>query len=195
MPSSSSFTLFGQWEVTVQFLLPQWREYWTITLILRNYLYLINLNIFPLKTIREYIMLVWDPQITSLPADWAISSGAKRTRSNFQHFGQNKNMENKPQLNVVVISYFNMMKYCLLCLKCCCWWSQGYTIRVLSDDTDIFVLLVFWVFNTSLSAVVLMENWEGRLLLFNDTCEKLGSKCIQLLGTHYLTGSDTTPYF
>lgn len=39
-----------------------------------------------------------------------------------------------------------------------------------------------------------MENWDGKVLSINATCKKLGKKCLQLLGMHYLTGSDTTSY-
>lgn len=73
--------------------------------------------------------------------------------------------------------------------------SDGHkVIRVLSDDTDIFVLLVYWVYKASIMATVQMENWQGMVLSINATCEELGPKCLQLLGMHFLTGSDTTSY-
>ena len=34
-------------------------------------------------------------------------------------------------------------------------------IRVLSDDNDVFVLLVYWVHRASLKCKVQMERWDG----------------------------------
>ena len=68
-------------------------------------------------------------------------------------------------------------------------------IRVLTNDTDIFVLLVYWTFKAKIKAEVQMENWEGKVLSINTTCKELGQKSLELLGMHYLTGSDTTSYF
>ena len=43
-------------------------------------------------------------------------------------------------------------------------------IRVLSDDTDIFVLLVYWVYQAELQCKVQMERWDGAVLDINATC-------------------------
>ena len=67
-------------------------------------------------------------------------------------------------------------------------------IRILSDDTDVFVLLVYWVYRYDIQATVQMERWDGAIWDINATCAELGLKCLQLLGMHYLTGSDTTSY-
>ena len=67
-------------------------------------------------------------------------------------------------------------------------------IRILSDDTDVFVMLVYWVYRHDIQATVQMEKWDGTILDINATCVELGPKCLQLLGMHYLTGSDTTSY-
>ncbi len=69
-------------------------------------------------------------------------------------------------------------------------------IRVLSDDTDIFVLLVYWVYQADLELLckVQMERWDGTVLNINATCANLGPKCLQLLGMHALSGCDTTSY-
>ena len=73
--------------------------------------------------------------------------------------------------------------------------SEGHkVIRVLSDDTDIFCLLVYWVYKMNIMANIQMENCEGRVLCIKSTCKYLGAKCLQLLGIHYLTGSDITSY-
>ena len=67
-------------------------------------------------------------------------------------------------------------------------------IRVLSDDTDVLVLLVYWVFRRQLACKVQMERWDGTVLDINYTCADLGPKSLQLLGMHALTGCDTTSY-
>ena len=73
--------------------------------------------------------------------------------------------------------------------------SKGHkVIRVLSDDTGIFCLLVYWVYKMNIMTNIQMENWEGRVLCIKYTCKNLGAKCLQLLGMHYLTGSDITSY-
>ena len=69
-------------------------------------------------------------------------------------------------------------------------------VRVLCDDTDVFVLLVFWMWRNQLvdKCQMQMERWDGAVLNINQTCTKLGSKCLQLLGMHALTGCDTTSF-
>ena len=71
--------------------------------------------------------------------------------------------------------------------------SQSVT-RILSDDTDVFVLLVYWVNPTDLQCKVQIERWDGSVLDINATCADLGQKCLQLLGMHALSGCDTTSY-
>jgi len=67
-------------------------------------------------------------------------------------------------------------------------------ICVLSDDTDMFVLLVYWVFRQQLACKVQMEHWDETVLDINSTCADLGPKSLQLLGMHALTGCNTTSY-
>ena len=67
-------------------------------------------------------------------------------------------------------------------------------VRVLCDDTDVFVLFVFWLWRNQLVYQMQMERWDGTVLDINQTCTKLGSKCPQLLGMHALTGCDTTSF-
>ena len=43
-------------------------------------------------------------------------------------------------------------------------------IRVLSDDTDVFVLLVYWCYKRQMKAMVQMEKWDGTILFINETC-------------------------
>lgn len=67
-------------------------------------------------------------------------------------------------------------------------------VRVLSDDTDVFVLLVYWTFKAELNCKVQLQRWDGTLLDINATCAVLGEKCLQLLGVHAITGCDTTSF-
>jgi len=67
-------------------------------------------------------------------------------------------------------------------------------ICVLSDDTDAFVLLVYWVHRAGLQRIVQMERWDGTVLDINAICADLGKKCLQLLGVHALSGCNTVLY-
>jgi len=67
-------------------------------------------------------------------------------------------------------------------------------IRILSDDTDVFVMLVYWVWKMQLNCSVQMERWNGVVVDINATCTELGPKCLQLLGVHALSGCDTVSY-
>ena len=69
------------------------------------------------------------------------------------------------------------------------------TIRILSDDTDVFVLLVYWTSRMRVAAKIQMEKWNEDVLDINETVRRLGpSKCSQLLGIHALSGCDTVSY-
>lgn len=82
-----------------------------------------------------------------------------------------------------------MVSYVLEAANC----RKG-VIRILSDDTDVFILLVYWVYRAELQCKVQMERWDGTVLDVNATCADLGPKCLQLLGMHALSGCDTTSY-
>ena len=59
-----------------------------------------------------------------------------------------------------------------------------HVVRVVSDDTDIFVLLVYWTWRCDLHdrLAVQMEKWDGVVIDVNATCAHLGSTvCSQLL--------------
>ena len=69
------------------------------------------------------------------------------------------------------------------------------TIRILSDDTDVFVLLVYWTSRMRFVAKIQMEKWNGDVLDINETVQRLGPrKCSQLLGIHALSCCDTVSY-
>ena len=69
-------------------------------------------------------------------------------------------------------------------------------VRVLCDDTDVFMLLVFWTRRNQLvgKCHVQMDRCDGAVLNINQTCTTLGSKCLQLLEMLALTGCDTTSF-
>ena len=70
-------------------------------------------------------------------------------------------------------------------------------VRILSDDSDIFVLLVYWTWRYDLQVRVSeqMEKWDGVVLDINATCANLGDTvCSLLLGAHALSGCDTASY-
>ncbi len=67
------------------------------------------------------------------------------------------------------------------------------TIRILSDDTDIFVLLVYWAWKANVKSAVQMK-WDDIILDINATVRTLSDKCQGLLGMHALSGCDTVSY-
>ena len=70
--------------------------------------------------------------------------------------------------------------------------SGAQTVRILSDDTDVFVLLVYWAWKAEVSCHVQMEKWVWSVLNINATVNKLGEKCKGIL--HALSGCDTVSY-
>ena len=61
--------------------------------------------------------------------------------------------------------------------------------------TDIFVLLVYWVYQAELQCkVVQMEQWDGTVLDINATCTNVEPKRLRLLGMHALSRCDKTSY-
>ena len=70
-------------------------------------------------------------------------------------------------------------------------------VRILCDDSDIFVLLEYWTWRDDLQVrvSVQMEKWDGVVLDINATCANLGDTvCPHLLGAHALSGCDTDSY-
>ena len=67
--------------------------------------------------------------------------------------------------------------------------ERAQTIRILSDATDVFVLLVYWTSRMRVFAKIQMEKWNGDGLDINKTIHRLGPrKCSQLLGIHAMPG-------
>ena len=73
--------------------------------------------------------------------------------------------------------------------------SRGaQTVRILSDDTDVFILLVYWCHKANVTCPIQMEKWDGTVLNINDTVSRLGSTCSGILRMHALSGCDTVSY-
>ena len=60
-------------------------------------------------------------------------------------------------------------------------------IRIISDDTDVLILLVFWIRKLMITSLVQLEKWDGSVLHVNDIAAALGDKSLQLLGIHAVT--------
>ena len=54
--------------------------------------------------------------------------------------------------------------------------AGAQTIRILSDDTDVFVLLEYWTSRMRVVAKIEMEMWNGDILDINETVQRLGPK-------------------
>ena len=48
-------------------------------------------------------------------------------------------------------------------------------MMILTDDIDVFVLLVYWVWKMQHHSAVQMEHWNGVVIDINATCLLLGS--------------------
>ena len=67
-------------------------------------------------------------------------------------------------------------------------------IQVLSDDTDIFVLLVYFTWYYNPTAKISMKKYNGQFIDINATLSKYGDKCSNILATHSLSGCDSVSY-
>ena len=66
------------------------------------------------------------------------------------------------------------------------------TIRILSNGTNVVVLLVYWTSKMQINDKIQMEKWDGDILDINKTVKLLGRrKYSQLLGAHALSGCDS----
>ena len=72
--------------------------------------------------------------------------------------------------------------------------SSAETIRIVCDDTDDFVLLVYWTWRKTIRKNMQMKEWDGTVLDISATVDTLGDKCGQLSGIHVLSGCDTVSY-
>ena len=80
--------------------------------------------------------------------------------------------------------------------------TTNYTMRTMTDDADVFVLLmVYWLHRKDLmdSINVQVERCGDNVLNSNETCQLLGSESLKLLMhallmMHALSGCDITSY-
>ena len=72
--------------------------------------------------------------------------------------------------------------------------DQYRHIQVVADDTDIFVLLLFFVWKVGIKSLVSMRKHDGTVINITETARKLKTKCLTLLPLHALTGCDTVSY-
>ena len=70
----------------------------------------------------------------------------------------------------------------------------AHRVRIQCDDTDVFVLQVYWSWKANVEADVRFEKWDGAVLSINDTVVSLGAKCKCILATHALCGCDPTSF-
>ena len=49
--------------------------------------------------------------------------------------------------------------------------SSGETIRIVCDDTDVFVLLVYWTWRKTIRKNIQMEKWDGTVLDIRSTVD------------------------
>ena len=71
---------------------------------------------------------------------------------------------------------------------------QRKHIQILADDTDIFVLLVFFFWVYKPAAQISMRKYDGKIIDIKATALKLGDKCFDLLAVHAQSGCDTVLY-
>ena len=72
--------------------------------------------------------------------------------------------------------------------------SHKTHIQVLLDDTDIFVLLVYFTWYYNPTAKIFMKKYNGQFIDINATVSKYGDKCTNILATHSLSGCDSVSY-
>ena len=72
--------------------------------------------------------------------------------------------------------------------------SSAETVRIVCDDTDVFVLLVYWTLRKTIRKNIQMEKWDSMVLDIHATVVKLGDTCSQLPGMHALSGCDPVSY-
>ena len=72
--------------------------------------------------------------------------------------------------------------------------KRKMVIRIISDDTDVIILLVFWVRKLMITYLAQLEKWDGSELHVSDIAAALGDKSLQILGMHAVTGCDTVSY-
>ena len=97
--------------------------------------------------------------------------------------GEDKGLLNHDEADVLMISYM------IEVLR-----KDKRVIRIISDDTDVLILLVYWVRKLMITSLVQLEKWDGSVLHANDIAAATGDKILQLLRMHAVIGCDTVSY-
>ncbi len=72
--------------------------------------------------------------------------------------------------------------------------NQKQSIQVITDDSDIFLLLVYFYWKWRIRVQITMKKFCGHVIDINATDDKLGHNCSQLLIVHAVSGCDTVGY-
>ena len=67
-------------------------------------------------------------------------------------------------------------------------------IQITADDTDIFVLAVYFLHKYNLKANIVMKKNNGRFIDINSSAESLGTKCLDLLALNAVSGCDSVSF-
>ena len=67
-------------------------------------------------------------------------------------------------------------------------------IQITTDGTDIFVLPVYFLHKYSLKADIVMKKNNGRFIDINSSVKSLGTKCLDLLALHAVSGCDSVSF-
>ena len=68
-------------------------------------------------------------------------------------------------------------------------------VFVTTDDTDVLILLMYFIHKTKPTGNIYMKRFDGRVTDVKASTTMLGPKCSQLLGLHSVSGCDTNGYF
>ena len=72
--------------------------------------------------------------------------------------------------------------------------SSAETVRIVCDDTTVFVLLVYWTWRKTIRKNIQVEKWDDTVLAIRAPMDTLGCKCGQLPGIHALSDCDPVSY-
>ena len=86
-------------------------------------------------------------------------------------------------------TYITIISYLLEAVK-----NGKNIVRVISDDTGVFLLLIFYVWRWQMTARVQLNRCCGAILNVNESSLLIGAKSLQLLGMHALSGFDTVSF-
>ena len=133
---------------------------------------------------------------TPLPARDRVISNVKNKTQLIQHLCQGNQ---EPSVDMVgddecIFGHeeadVNMVSYALMMSR-----EHGcQQIQIVSDDTDVFVLLVHFYWKLRPLAAITMKRFDGKTIYITATAMALGHKCVQLLHMHAITGCDSVSY-